>query len=122
MSANYTITGFTTLGEVTLNNEKYDSEAVALILWSNTTGLHLLQAQGCTCCGDMDEDITPENAEQVDSLEQLATKLYGEWEGLEPEDKIDAEVQIRTALQEAAGKLGGELPRELSSTRLQLTM
>jgi hypothetical protein len=74
--SDYTIPGYEVLGDVDISTRDYDSEGVVLLLWDKETGLGILWATGCTCCGDMYDGLVPGNARIVEDLEATARELH----------------------------------------------
>lgn len=81
--SDYTIPGFTVLGEVDITQENYDLAGVAmLVLSDNTSNLFVLYATGCGCgsnsfCNcDMYAAMVPDNMELVTDLQATARRLY----------------------------------------------
>lgn len=81
--SDYTIPGYTVLGDVDITQERYDLAGVAMLVVKDETGeLFSLKATGCGCgsnsyCScDMYEAMVPENMELVTDLEATARELY----------------------------------------------
>lgn len=81
--SDYTIPGYTVLGDIDITQEKYDLAGVAMLVIKDETGeLFSLTATGCGCgsnswcsCG-MYEEMVPENMKLVTDLEATARELY----------------------------------------------
>lgn len=104
----WTIPGYEVLGAVDLSQREMDSEAVALLLWDDETGLGLLWAQGCTCCCDMQDQLVPSEARIVEDLEATARELY---DAMMVSDEPDL-FALRAMIVAAQYKMGwtGKLP------------
>lgn len=81
--SDYTIPGYTVLGDVDITQERYDLAGVAMLVINDETGeLFSLKATGCGCGSNswcscaMDEAMVPENMELVTDLEATARELY----------------------------------------------
>src|SRR5690348_15214449 len=81
--SDYTIPGYTVLGDVDITQERYDLAGVAMLVIKDETGeLFSLKATGCGCGSNswcscaMDEAMVPENMELVTDLEATARELY----------------------------------------------
>jgi len=81
--SDYTIPGYTVLGDVDITQERYDLAGVAMLVIKDETGeLFSLKATGCGCgshsycsCA-MYDAMTPDNMELVTDLEATARELY----------------------------------------------
>jgi len=81
--SDYTIPGYTVLGDVDITQERYDLAGVAMLVVKDETGeLFSLKATGCGCgshsyCScDMYAAMVPENMELVTDLEATARELH----------------------------------------------
>ncbi|AVP41429.1 hypothetical protein SEA_YARA_95 [Streptomyces phage Yara] len=110
MDITYSIPGYEVIGEIDLSIEDMDSEAVALLLWDDETGLGLLWAQGCTCCGDMMDQLVPSEARVVEDLMATAQELYDAASVADDEEAVD---NVRESLRAAVAKMGPRAPKEL---------
>jgi len=83
MSSDYTIPGYTVLGDVDITQERYDLAGVAMLVIKDETGeLFSLKATGCGCGSNsycscaMYDSMVPECMELVTDLEATARELY----------------------------------------------
>jgi hypothetical protein len=68
---------FEILADLDTSNRDYDNESCTMLLWNTVLGgLFRLDASGCTCCGNMYDDIKVENAVLVSDLEATAREVY----------------------------------------------
>lgn len=110
MDITYSIPGYEVIGQVDLSVEAQDSEAVALLLWDNETGLGILWAGGCMCCSDMVDGLVPSEARIVEDLMATAQELYDAAAYADDEEAVD---NVRESLRAAVAKMGPKAPKEL---------
>lgn len=68
---------FETILDLDTSNRDYDSESCIMLLWAKDgSGLYVLTAGGCTCCGNMYDDIKASNAVPVTDLLKTAMAMY----------------------------------------------
>lgn len=103
----FEIPGYITLGEIDFSAEQTDTDATTLVLWgARHGGLYLLEATGCHCCGDVYDMLKAEFVAPVPSFEELAADLYRQALELpDSDDALQAEEDVRAALQAAAARL-----------------
>jgi len=77
MSENMIFGHFEILADLDTSTRDYDSESCTMLLWNTVLGgLFRLDASGCTCCGNMYDDIKVENAVLVSDLEAMAREVH----------------------------------------------
>lgn len=72
----YDIPGYEFVGSVDISIEKADQEGVVLFLIDSDGDLGVLWAQGCVCCGTMQDDLDPDQVCTVINLEETAREIH----------------------------------------------
>lgn len=68
---------FEILADLDTSNRDHDDESCTMLLWNTVLGgLFVLEASGCICCGNMQDNIKVENALLVSDLEKTAREVY----------------------------------------------
>lgn len=72
----YDIPGYEFVGSVDISIAKADQEGVVLFLIDSDGDLGVLWAQGCVCCGTMNDDLVPDQVCTVINLEETAREIH----------------------------------------------